>query len=234
MGSTPDRATQGDAMRVRRQWVCSILSSAITVAVAVGLEGCSVSPSAAPAAAAAHAFGGHIFGGSQPVSNASIQLYTPGTNGYGSASTPLLNQAVTTDANGFFSLTGDFSCPSATSPVYLVATGGNPGLAPGTNNSAIALMGLLGQCGNLTPTSFFNLGERSTVAAVWALAPFMVDYAHIGTSHGNAQGLMNAFAAAQNLVDIHTGQAPGTAPAIATVPAAEINTLADILSSCVN
>jgi hypothetical protein len=37
-----------------------------------------------------------------------------------------------------------------------------------------------------------------------------------------------------NLVDIHTGQAPGTAPAIATVPVSEINTLADILSSCVN
>lgn len=221
-------------MRIRRQRLCSILGSAMAVAAVVGLEGCSVSPSAAPAASSGMAFGGHIFGGSQPVSNASIQLYTPGTNGYGSASTPLLNQPVNTDANGFFSITGDYSCPSATSPVYLVATGGNPGLAPGTNNSAIALMGLLGQCGTLTPTTFINLGERSTVAAVWALAPFMVDYAHIGTSHGNVQGLLNAFAAAQNLVDIHSGQAPGTAPAIATVPAAEINTLADILSSCVN
>ena len=221
-------------MRIRRLRLCSILSSAIAVAAAVGLEGCSVSPSAAPVTNPGLAFGGHIFGGSQPVSNASIQLYTPGTNGYGSASTPLLNQPVTTDANGFFSFTGDYSCPSATSPVYLVATGGNPGLAPGTNNSAIALMGLLGQCGSLTPTSFFNLNERSTVAAVWALAPFMVDYAHIGTSHGNVQGLLNAFAAAQNLVDIHSGQAPGTAPAIATVPSAEINTLADILLSCVN
>ncbi len=141
-------------MRIRRQRLCSILGSAMAVAAVVGLEGCSVSPSAAPAASSGMAFGGHIFGGSQPVSNASIQLYTPGTNGYGSASTPLLNQPVTTDANGFFSITGDYSCPSATSPVYLVATGGNPGLAPGTNNSAIALMGLLGQCGTLTPTSF--------------------------------------------------------------------------------
>ncbi len=51
---------------------------------------------------------------------------------------------------------------------------------------------------------------------------------------GMCKDLLNAFAAAQNLVDIHSGQAPGTAPAIATVPAAEINTLADILSSCVN
>src|SRR5271167_435149 len=217
-------------MSIRHQW-----SGAVLLALfAAGLTGCSVSPSAAPAAASVPAFGGRIFGGIQPVSNASIQLYTPGTNGYGSASTPLLTKSVTTDGNGYFSLANAFSCPSASSPVYLVVTGGNPGLAAGTNNSAIALMGLLGECGNLTPTSFYVHGERTTVAAVWALAPFMVDYAHIGTSHGNAQGLMNAFAAAQNLVDIHTGQAPGTAPAIATVPAAEINTLADILSSCVN
>jgi hypothetical protein len=220
-------------MRIRQR-LCSILNVTITFAVAVGLEGCNVSPSSSPTPSSAQVFSARISGGIQPISNGSIQLYTPGTNGYGSASTPLLNQPVTTDANGFFSLTGDFSCPSATSPVYLVATGGNPGLAPGTNNSAIALMGLLGQCGSLTPTSFFNIGERSTIAAVWALAPFMVDYAHIGTSHGNAQGLLNAFAAAQNLVDIHTGQAPGTAPTIASIPTAEINTLADILTSCVN
>ncbi len=220
-------------MRIRQR-LCSIFNVTITLAVAVGLEGCNVSPTVAPTPSSAQVFSARIVGGIQPISNGSIQLYTPGTNGYGSASIPLLNQPVTTDANGFFSLTGDFSCPSATSPVYLVATGGNPGLAPGTNNSAIALMGLLGQCGTLTPTSFFNIGERSTVAAVWALAPFMVDYAHIGTSHGNVQGLLNAFTAAQNLVDIHTGQAPGTAPTIASIPTAEINTLADILTSCVN
>ncbi|MEI9981618.1 MAG: NHL repeat-containing protein [Edaphobacter sp.] len=221
-------------MRIDRKRVCSILSTAIMLAVAVGLEGCSVSSTVAPTAPSAQHFSARIIGGVQPISNGTIQLYTPGTNGYGSASTALLNQVVTTDANGYFSITGDYSCPSASTPVYLVATGGNPGLAPGTNNNAIALMALLGQCGSLTPTSFFNIGERTTVAAVWALAPFMVDYAHIGTSPGNVQGLLNAFAVAQNLVDVHTGVAPGTAPAIATVPTAEINTLADILTSCVN
>ena len=220
-------------MRIRQR-LCPILNVTITLAVAVGLEGCNVSPSVTPTPSSAQMFRARISGGIQPISNGSIQLYTPGTNGYGSASTPLLNQPVTTDANGSFSFGGDFSCPSPTTPVYLVATGGNPGLAPGTNNSAIALMGLLGQCGTLTSTSFFNIGERSTVAAVWALAPFMVDYAHIGTSHGNSQGLLNAFTAAQNLVDIHSGSAPGTAPTIASIPTAEINTLADILTSCVN
>jgi len=223
-------------MSIRHQWPCAVVTAVIGIIGAVGITGCGVSPStmATPAAGPVPAFGGRIFGGIQPVSNASIQLYTPGTNGYGSASTPLLTKSVTTDGNGYFSLAGAFSCPSDSSPVYLVVTGGNPGLAAGTNNQAIALMGLLGECGNITSTSFFDLGERTTVAAVWALAPFMVDYAHIGTSHGNAQGLLNAFAEAQNLVDISSGAAPGTAPAIATIPTAEINTLADILSSCVN
>ncbi len=221
-------------MHVRRQWPGPVCTGLMVIALSVGMTGCSVSPSAVSAASSAQAFSGRIVGGVQPISNSSIQLYTPGTNGYGSASTSLLNQPVSTDSNGFFSLAGTFTCPSASSPVYLVVTGGNPGLAPGTNNSAITLMGLLGECGDLTSSSFFSLGERTTVAAVWALAPFMVDYAHIGTSHGNVQGLLNAFATAQNLVDIHTGQAPGTAPSIATIPTLEINTLADILTSCVN
>jgi hypothetical protein len=221
-------------MHVCRQWLCPVCTGVVVIALFVGMTGCSVSPSAGSAASSAQAFSGRIVGGIQPIGNSSIQLYTPGTNGYGSASTPLLNRPVSTDANGFFSLAGAFTCPSASSPVYLVVTGGNPGLAPGTNNSAITLMGLLGECGDLTSSSFFSLGERTTVAAVWALAPFMVDYAHIGTSHGNVQGLLNAFATAQNLVDIHTGQAPGTAPSIATIPTLEINTIADILTSCVN
>ena len=221
-------------MGIRQQRLGSVVSAAVTVAVALGMAGCSLSTTTSSTSSTAHGFSGRIIGGIQPISFANVQMYTPGTSGYGSASAPLLNQNVTTDAGGYFSLTGDYSCPSSSSPVYLVITGGNPGLAPGTNNNAIALMGLLGQCGTLTPTSFFTIGERSTVAAVWALAPFMVDYAHIGTSHGNVQGLLNAFATAQNLVDIHSGAAPGTAPAIASIPTAEINTMADILTSCVN
>jgi hypothetical protein len=179
-------------------------------------------------------FSGNLQGGLQPVSNATIQLYAPGTTGYGTAALPLLTQTVTTDAHGNFTLTGLFTCPSAATPVYMLVKGGNPGLAAGTNNSALSLMGLLGQCGTLTPSTFITISERTTVAAVWALTPFMVDATHIGTSSTNVQGLLNAFSVAADLVDIASGSAPGNAPAIATIPTAEINTLADILSSCVN
>jgi hypothetical protein len=221
-------------MRSGPQRPGSIVAGVISAVLAAGIAGCGASPSAAPVATSVEGFSGHVFGGLQPIGNALIQLYTPGTTGYGSASTPLFNRLVITDANGSFSFGGAFTCPSSSSPVYLVVTGGNPGLSSGTNNPAIALMGVIGQCGDLSSGSFFNLGERSTVAAVWALAPFMVDYAHIGTSPGNVQGLLNAFAEAQSLVNIGTGASPGVVPAIASIPSVEVNTLADILSSCVN
>jgi sugar lactone lactonase YvrE len=46
---------------------------------------------------------------------------------------------------------------------------------------------------------------------------------------------VNAFANVNNIVDIATGAAPGTsAPASAVIPVAKINTLANILSTCIN
>ena len=87
---------------------------------------------------------GNMHGGQQPISGASVQLYAAGTNGYGSSATALLSAPVITDANGAFSITGNYTCPSSTSQLYIVATGGNPGLTPGTNNAAIALMAALG------------------------------------------------------------------------------------------
>src|SRR6516225_6146043 len=93
---------------------------------------------------------GSVHGGQQPVSGAVVQLYAVGTNGDGSAATPLLNQSVISDANGNFTLTNLYSCPSGASLVYVVATGGNPGLAPGTNNAALNMMTALGRCDSLT------------------------------------------------------------------------------------
>src|SRR5438445_4103263 len=74
-----------------------------------------------------------VHGGQQPVSGATLQLYAVGTTGDGSAATALLTQAVTSDANGNFDITGAYTCPSASTLVYITATGGNPGLSPGTN-----------------------------------------------------------------------------------------------------
>lgn len=185
---------------------------------------------------------GHIHGGQQPVSGASIQLFAAGASGYGAGAVPLLSSPVFSDANGAFSLSGSRSCPSAASQLYVVATGGNPGLAPGTNNPSLAMMAVLGPCKllagqpSLDPGTFVNIDEITTVASVYALAGFMDPAtAQIGASSTNAVGIANAFATVTNLVDISSGQARAiTSAGNGTVPQSKINTLADILAPCIN
>jgi streptogramin lyase len=149
----------------------------------------------------------------------------------------LLTKTVTTNGAGSFAITGDYSCPSASTQVYIVATGGNPGLALGTNNTALTMMAALGPCGNLTSSTFIFIDEVTTVASVYALAPFMSTGGgtKLGATSTNAQGLANAFATVNNLVNTAQGTAPGpNLPTGATAPTAELNTLADLLSLCVN
>ena len=173
---------------------------------------------------------GRISGGQQPVSGAAIQMYAVSAAD-GGASTPLLNSPVTTDVHGAFTITGDFTCPSASSLVYLVAVGGNPGLAPATNNPAISLMSALGACGSLTPSTFVVVNEVSTVVSVWGLAPFMTGYASIGADAANAPRLTAAFSEISQQVNLLGGlQAAG----IATNSGLQIDSLADVLSGCVN
>jgi streptogramin lyase len=178
-----------------------------------------------------------VHGGQQGVSGSTIQLYAAGATGYGSAGTPLLTKTVTSNGAGSFAITGDYSCPSASTQVYIVATGGNPGLALGTNNTALTMMAALGPCGNLTASTFIYIDEVTTVASVYALAPFMSTGGgtKLGTTSTNAQGLASAFATVNNLVNTAQGTAPGpNLPSGATAPTAELNTLADLLSLCVN
>jgi hypothetical protein len=178
---------------------------------------------------------GLVHGGQQPLSGATIQLYAVGTTGDGSASTPLLSPAPVSDANGGFNLTGRFTCPSPSSLVYLLATGGNPGLAPGTNNAALSMMAALGPCGSLSASTFIFVDELTTVAAVYSLAPFMTSASAIGSAPADAAMFAGAFTLANELANTADGTTPGTGvPTGESVPIAEINTIADILSTCVN
>ncbi len=179
---------------------------------------------------------GKVFGGQQPVTGSTIQLWAVGTGGYGSSATALLTAANVTDGSGNFSITGDYTCPAANTLVYLTATGGNPGLTAGTNNGASVLMSALGQCGNLTPSTFIFVNEVSTVASAYALAQFMNPATGSVGSYGYARrGLVNAFSTVNSLVNTATGNALAQTPGgNGVVPQAEINTLADILSVCVN
>jgi hypothetical protein len=217
----------------------SVLWMLVAVA-SIALTGCSGLTSSAPVRVPGVALLGTVHGGQEPIIGATLQLYAAGSTGYGSAypytsGTSLLGtHVVQSDTNGGFNITGDYTCPSSTTEVYLVATGGAPGPSSPTNSS-IALMAALGPCGLLSSSTIVSINEITTVASVWALSPFMTGIANIGTSSGNAQGLTNAFATVNKLANISTGSVSGPAlPAGATVPVAKMDTLADILALCIN
>jgi streptogramin lyase len=206
-------------------------------------------PSTVPGSALA----GNVHGGAYPIVGTHIYLFAANPAGYGAPSISMLNPAlpgigfdgtgayVLTDGNGFFHITGDYTCTSG-QQVYLLALGGNPGLPVGQTNSAIALMSALGACpeGQTTFASaipYITMNEVSTVAAAYALSGFMTDPTHLGSSSTpNAlQGLANAFLTVPNLVDIASGTARiQSVQGNGDVPQAEINTLANMLVTCVN
>lgn len=209
------------------------------------------------------AIGGTVHGGQQPVFGAKVYLYAAGTGGYASAPASLLTGAgyVTTAVDGSFSITGDYTCPSAPGDqVYLLAIGGNPGNSGGQQNPNLVMMTALGPCGNLTSSTFVYVNEVTTAASVYALAPFMgyptsspapgtsvnIGVPTSGSSCNSAGnwlstgantcdylGLKNAFGTVNNLVRVSTGTAlAGTSTAVA--PQARLNTLSNILAACVN
>ena len=215
------------------------ITSFLASGIAISLCGCAGNFTSQSTTSPAVHFAGKVHGGQQPVAGAIIQLYAAGTNGYGGASTPLITDASTpagmfpvlSDASGNFTITGDYTCP-ANAQVYLTATQGDSG---GGNNPALALMAALGPCSALTSSTYINVNELTTVSSVWALAPFMSGAGAVGTTSTNVSGLARAFAAVNKLVNTSTGVMPGpTLPAGAVLPFAELNTLADILASCVN
>jgi sugar lactone lactonase YvrE len=226
---------------------------AILTATSAFLTGCGAVPakiSSTPTTG--QSIQGRVHGGSQAVGGAHIYLFAAGISGYGGPSTSLLKPThpgvysdatgayVLTDAAGSFSIGGAYSCTPG-QQVYILATGGNPGLAPGITNPAIALMVTLGQCpssGNLASTvPVVDITEVSTVAAVYALAGYITDGTHVSSSGSDlsATGIANAFQNVNLLVDIATGDALSVTPLNnGSAPQATINTLANLLSTCVN
>ncbi len=195
-------------------------------------------PSLNPATHTGTTLSGRVRGGQQPVSGSTVQLWQVGTTGYGTGAAPL-GSAATTGADGTFSITGNYSCANAAAGnstlVYITATGGNPGLAAGTNNGALLLMAGLGACGDLTAATFTSINELTTVASVYALAQFMGPNGQIGSYGTSTTGLSNAFATLANLADVTSGTARTVTPqGNGLVPQAKLNTLANIISPCVN
>ncbi len=178
-------------------------------------------------------FGGKAMAGKQPLIGAAVQLYAAGTSGNGSSGSPLLTTSLATDSTGAFTIPAGYLCPSSTSQVYVVARGGKPGPAASANG-AIALATVLGACNQLVPSSQIVVNEVTTVGVTYALSQFLSPGANLGASSTNVRGLANAVATALALADITTGNSPGpTFATNGTAPATKINSVANLLDTCV-
>ena len=119
-------------------------------------------------------------------------------------------------------------------PVYLTASGGNAG--SGTN-STILLMAALGSCNTVNSSTYVVVNEVTTVAAAYALGPFMSQSnpTQIGYPASSSVGIQHAFTTAANLANIGAGAANAVTPnGKGAIPYSTIDTLADILAYCVN
>jgi streptogramin lyase len=234
-------------------FVCALFLSGCTA----GPTLTSTTPVSAPGTGAAGAaLQGRVHGGQNPIQGAHVYLYAVNDTGYAGPGEPASpgNQAVsllasavntsqdtngnyyvTTASDGTFSVTGDYTCPTATPYTYLLAVGGNSGSG---NNPAIALVTGLGDC---TGSGFSQLNvmvnEVSTVAATFAGAGFATDATHVSSSSTALakRGVEDAYAAIVNLEALSTGVASATSSGgNGVVPQSEINTLANIVAACVN
>jgi streptogramin lyase len=209
----------------------------ISISLTVILSGCSAGVGTVESPVTGLRVAGVVYGGQQPVANSKVYMYAAGTGGNRTAAISTLNSPgyVTTDSGGNFSIHDDFTCPSASSLVYTVAVGGNPGLAPGTNNPALVLVDALGPCGDLNAGTNISINEITTAAAAWALAPFVgASYSQMAASPTNTVGLTNAFLDAAMIASPNTGLPPTDLPSNLTIDSGKVYALADALGTCVN
>lgn len=188
---------------------------------------------------------GVVHGGQQPVSGSVIRLYAAGKTGNASAPRDMLSVAttiagqpatvdyVTTDSNGNFNITSDYSCNAPNEQVYIVASGGNPGQGGSVNNTALVMVAALGSCVNVPSISNIFIDEVTTAAAAWALAPFMTSATQVGSSATNTTGIANAFADAQLLANSTNGL-PATLLSTQTIETGKLYALANVLAPCIN
>jgi len=236
------------------------LAGSISLLTVGLLSGCGVASSdAAPTPLAA--FSGKIHGGQSPIQGAVVDLYVTKATATGYGQSASFIGSVTSDINGAFNFSSDpitsSNCPAG-QQVYITASGGYAAGSGLTNNSSSLMMAALGSCANVNASTYVIVNELTTVAAAYALSGFMTTatghpYATASVSAPAANnaatgsataaaGLAHAFINANNIVNFSSGTALTQTPNISvagttvngSVPAAELNTLGDIMQSCVN
>ena len=195
------------------------------------------------------AMAGRAFGGQQPIAGATISVIAMGTTGYGSTGTILAS--VTTDSGGNFSFSpAAYRCPQSDTPVYLLGIGGDSGSG---ENSSVVLGAGLGTCAS-GKNSFTIMNEVTTVGLAFTLAHFFSPTLGGGnaendwfggpstTSGGTVQysrGLVNGNnvtipTVVFNAIGAANQTGTNSSGTTFTVEWQKINTMANILLSCVN
>ncbi len=232
-----------------RSLVCLLASAPLLLA---GCSNLAKSSPSSTALATQVTIKGQLHGGNQPVSGATVTVYYAGQSGYGSLDGVAATTTTANDGAGSFRFA--LTCPPATQQpfnplVYLIARGGNT-LNNGStgNNNAAVFLAALAPCSQITDSTFVDMSEVTTVATMAALQQYFdpateqfgVDGILLGyTAMANSMNLI------PNLVNYQTGEAVsslvktatvnGSSIAVTVTPEqAKINTLANILSACIN
>ncbi len=207
--------------------------------VAALLSGCAMqnSGSVTSAVVSAKAIRGKAYGGQNPVSSGTIGLYAFGTGGYGSA--PTLLASTVADSTGYFNIDpSTITCPTPTTPVYILSIGGNPGFG---NNSAIVLGSGIGNCADAA-NAFVTINEISTAMMAYTFAHFFSATPtadvntpdHFGGPADATQTIMNGNNGTLfTLLDVENGY-PRVNNSTVTFEGNKLITLGNILGACVN
>jgi hypothetical protein len=192
---------------------------------------------------------GRAYGGQQPIAGATISVIAMGTSGYGSTGTVLAS--VTTDSGGNFSFSpAAYRCPQSDTPVYLLGIGGDSGSG---ENSSVVLGAGLGNCAE-GKDAFVIMNEVTTVSLAFTLAHFFSTT--VGGGNGENDWFGGPSTTSGGTVEYSKGLVMGnnvTLPTIVfnaigaahqtgtnasgttyTVEWQKMNTMANILLSCVN
>jgi len=228
-----------------------LISSLLFVTATIAGCGAGSPASTTPIASSAKpVLQGNIHGGQQAVVGASIQLYAAGTptsgGGVGLGSTALITGVLPiSDINGNFTITGDYTLPTTPSHLYIVATGGSPGIGLPINPN-LAMMAVVESCtpsATLSSSQYIAINEVTTMATVMALQPFMAAPAStnaaapaIGAPSTAYNALQDAFETANNLANMATGQVTNALTNYSTTANNGLltNSLADSLAFCIN
>jgi hypothetical protein len=236
---------------------------ASSVVFSAGCSNMSSTAPAVNSLATAATLSGKVHGGNQPVIGATVTLWFAGQGLTGStaikAATTTTDStgsfSFTKDtAGGHDGTTPNWSCPSGGSPlVYVLSQGGNTqnNGVPGQTNTAASFIALYGDCPAITGANFVYMSEVTTVATMATVAQFFnpADDTIKADSTGQQRLIMlNLPNTVAILADASTGLANDSkfmpaagggsiAPGVAltAIPeSSKINTLANIISACVN